>query len=161
MKLLTAIFLGLLIMNINASADTASPDEPSLNNSTQSVDSEKIKQAELKARGKKLREFFEPYIQRANGKENWKLYLNFEREAYEFFPKGMSFEDATFLLKNAGFHIIPRPVPNDKHTFYLIASISLPNRYVYKTHLLVSLEPTNPRLENVQVKSASMGISVN
>jgi hypothetical protein len=121
-----------------------------------------MKQAELQERGRKLRQFFEPYLQRANGKENWKFNIDFEKEAQEFFPVGMPFEDAIVVLKAAGLHILPRPLPREEpFKYWLVASLNFPNRYIYRTVIGVDLEPNEPRLENVTVKSSFLSAGVN
>jgi hypothetical protein len=120
-----------------------------------------MKQAELQERGRKLRQFFEPYLQRANGKENWKFNIDFEKEAQEFFPVGMPFEDAILVLKAAGFKMGPRPQPRENFKYWLGAYLAFPNRYIYETVFFVQLEPNESRLDNVTVKSSTLGAVVN
>lgn len=79
---------------------------------------------DLEARGHALRKMFEPYIARANGKENWKFNIILKDEADEYFPKGMTFEDAVVVLKAAGFNINIRPVPRDGLKYWQFAWLS-------------------------------------
>lgn len=124
-----------------------------------------MSQAELQERGRKLREFLEPYFERAKGKEGvlfsaFNVWLE-NKEIEAFFPIGMSFDDAAVVLQTAGFRIRPRPLRTDpKFRFWFAADMEMPTRRLFFANVGVEFEPDQQRLENVNIKSSSMSIAV-
>jgi hypothetical protein len=150
-----AIACMALAMGLPVLAQQASPQQTT---PMTQQETPKMSQAELQERGRKLREFFEPYIERAKGKEDWKFSIH--EKGDEFFPVGMSFEDARVILEAAG--LTPGVMPQKSSIRYWLVGISsFPNRFIYKTILAVHLEPSELRLENVTVKSSMLIFGVN